>query len=92
MAAFWVTARVVGTSADGADQYMGHKTALLYNNAGNLAIRGNTELAADVETDAGFGSNIAVSGDNVLVIVTGSGDSNMMWACTLDYQSVVRPP
>lgn len=58
-------------------------------NAGSAALVGTTSFIEDTEGSPGYLSSVAVSGNNLLIQVTGASSETVVWTIVLDYQEAV---
>lgn len=84
-----IEARVVARDTAGTERALYGKVALVYREGGGATIQGSVQdVFADVETSAGIDATFTVSGNNVLLSVTGLAATTINWAATITYQMV----
>jgi len=84
----WIEANATGRDTAGATRAWINKAALYYRQGGGAPTAVGTSAGTSVKGGAWGDVTFAVSGNSVLVQVTGAAATTINWAATVRYQSV----
>lgn len=86
---YWFEATIEGRDTSGTDRALYTKKALVYREGGGATIQGSVvAIHADIETNAAWDATFTVSGNNLLVSVTGAAATTVNWVCKINFQAV----